>query len=229
MRTPQLLLGALGAVTVLTVGCSRTDASRNAREAATEVRGVAAEAGERLADGWLTTKVQAQYFADRDVKARYINVSSRDGIVTLKGYVDSEPTREMVVQIARNTDGVLKVNDQLLVGVAPGKDSFEGVTSAGSVATSGNEYDATINAGAAAARTDEQITSTVQARFYLDPMMKTRVIDVQTRGGVVTLRGQVADEMERAQALILARQASGVTRVEDLLLTVPNPDPAWKP
>jgi osmotically-inducible protein OsmY len=230
MRTPQLLSGALGAVMILAAGCSRSDATRNAREAATEVRGVAAEAGDRLADGWLTTKVQAQYFADRDVKARYINVSARDGVVTLKGYVDSEPTRQMVLQIARNTDGVVRVNDELLVGAAPGKETFETTTAAGSTPTTGNEYDASIAAGsAAAARSDAELTSMVQARFFLDPVLKTRVIDVQTRGGVVTLRGQVADEMERAQALVLARQTSGVSRVEDLLLTVPNPDPAWKP
>jgi hyperosmotically inducible protein len=230
MRTPELLSGALAAALLLAAGCNRTDATRNAREAATEVRGVAEHAGGRLADGWLTTKVQAQYFADRDVKARYIDVASRDGIVTLSGYVASEPARQTAVQIAKNTDGVVSVQDTLMVGVAPAKETFAASGTPGSVATTGNEYDATIAAVAAAAgTTDDRITSTVQSRFFLDPMIKTRVIDVQTRSGVVTLRGYVADEMERGQALLLARYSNGVSRVEDMLVTVPNPDPSLKP
>jgi len=41
---------------------------------------------------------------------------------------------------------------------------------------------------------------------------------VQAANGVVTLRGSVASETERAQALLLARSASGVQRVEDYLV-----------
>ena len=36
-----------------------------------------ARAGDRLADGWLTAKVQAKFFADDDIKARYIDVATR--------------------------------------------------------------------------------------------------------------------------------------------------------
>src|SRR5688572_12821208 len=110
MNTSQLLSGALGAAVLLSgAGCNRADADREAREtagevrtaatrAAGEVRTAAAEAGDRLADGWLMTKVQAKYFADEDIKARYIDVSARDGVVTLKGYVQSEQARQEAVQ-----------------------------------------------------------------------------------------------------------------------------------
>src|SRR5688572_564920 len=69
MNRSQLLTGALALVVSATAACNRADTSREAREAAAEVRTVAARAGERLADSWLTAKVQAKFFADDDVKA----------------------------------------------------------------------------------------------------------------------------------------------------------------
>jgi osmotically-inducible protein OsmY len=64
---------------------------------------------------------------------------------------------------------------------------------------------------------DGVVTSRIQAKFFLDPGIKMRRIDVDTEAGVVTLRGEVASENERAQALILARTTEGVERVEDAL------------
>jgi osmotically-inducible protein OsmY len=61
------------------------------------------------------------------------------------------------------------------------------------------------------------ITSLIQAKYFLDPSVKGRTIDVSTTGGVVTLQGQVASDNERAQALLLARTTQGVQRVEDSL------------
>jgi len=62
---------------------------------------------------------------------------------------------------------------------------------------------------------DASVTSRIQAKFFLDPGIKARRIDVDTQRGMVTLRGDVASDNERAQALILARTTEGVERVED--------------
>lgn len=64
---------------------------------------------------------------------------------------------------------------------------------------------------------DASVTSRIQAKFFLDPGIKARRIDVDTQRGIVTLRGDVASDNERAQALILARTTEGVERVEDAL------------
>ena len=121
MSTSQLLSGALVATgLVLAAGCSRTEAKREAHEAAAEVRTAAAHR-RRPAGRWLADhQGPGQYFADREIKARYINVSTRDGVVGLSGYVESPEARLKAVQIARNTDGVRSVEDKLLIGVAPG-------------------------------------------------------------------------------------------------------------
>src|SRR5213593_2685538 len=119
MRTPQLLWTTVIAGTVaVAAACNRTDTAADARRAAAEVKKVAARAGDQLADSWLATKIQAQYFADDDIKARYINVRARNGIVMLSGRVDNEDLRQQVVNIAKYTDGVTEVEDHLTVGQA---------------------------------------------------------------------------------------------------------------
>ena len=76
---------------------------------------------------------------------------------------------------------------------------------------------------------DSTVTSRIQAKFFLDQTIKGRRIDVDTQGGIVTLRGDVASDNERAQALLLARTTEGVERVEDALtvnaaIDAPAPD-----
>ena len=78
---------------------------------------------------------------------------------------------------------------------------------------------------------DSTVTSRIQAKFFLDQTIKGRRIDVDTHGGIVTLRGDVASDNERAQALLLARTTEGVERVEDALtvnaaIEPPAPDTA---
>jgi hyperosmotically inducible periplasmic protein len=226
MRTPQLLVCVTAATLTAAAGCNRADADRHARDAAAEVRTAASAAGERLADGWLTTKIQAQFFADDDIKSRYIQVTTADGVVRLKGFVETPVAREQALAIARNTDGVLRVDDQLMVGAAPKDDRFATTSEPNAIATTGDgsaAYDESraANAAVQAPLNDDQITSMVQARFFLEPTIKTRAIDVSTSNGVVTLRGRVANERERSDALLVARNTNGVGRVEDAL-TVDN-------
>src|SRR5687768_1500283 len=74
MRTPQLLCSTLFAI-LATVACNRTT-DGDAQRTSEQVKAAAVKAGHQLADSWLTTKIQAQYFADDDIKARHINVST---------------------------------------------------------------------------------------------------------------------------------------------------------
>jgi BON domain-containing protein len=63
------------------------------------------------------------------------------------------------------------------------------------------------------ARTNAQITSDVQSKFYADPAIESRQIQVQAAGGVVTLSGNVASESERAAAASDAAIVAGVRTV----------------
>jgi hyperosmotically inducible protein len=217
MRT-QLITAGLAVALAAAGACNRAQTQQQTHHAAAEVKTAAARAGDALSDGWLTTRIQAQYFADDQIKARYVNVSTSNGVVTVKGFVDSPGARERALQIAKTTDGVKQVNDQLLIGQSP--KAFE--ASQQPVATTGT----TPAEPAATVKPDDgHVTASIQARYFLDGTLKTRHIDVDTREGVVTVKGEVGSEDERAQALLLARTTPGVDRVEDNLSVNVGIDP----
>ena len=211
MTIPRVFAGTAALVLVSTVACNRPQTSRE--EAAAQVKSAAVQAGDKLADSWLTTKIQAQFFADDDIKSRFINVRSHDGLVTLKGFVESDDARRQVLEITRNTDGVKTIDDrQLLVG-RPVSSAFETAS-----VTPPESAIATSGVVSAPSSSDSTVVTTIQSKFFLDPAIKTREIDVQVTNGVVTLKGSVASENERQQALLLARSAAGVQRVEDFMV-----------
>jgi len=223
MKSGQLLCGSM-ALAVILAGCQRggtqADAKRVATEVASDLKGetqkAAAKAGEHLADGWLSTKIQSKFVADRDISATDIGVSSRDGVVRLKGRVLNEPMRSLAVAIAKNTDGVKQVIDELSVTIAgPAAPlSAQKPSAAGAIATTGTVDTASHSA---ASPDDGRITSSIQAKYFLDDKIKGRQVNVDTTNGVVTLTGHVGSESERGDALLLARTTEGVKRVEDSL------------
>ncbi|HZJ33130.1 MAG TPA: BON domain-containing protein [Vicinamibacterales bacterium] len=219
MKIPRVFAATVVLALASVAACNRAETSRDAehakeqmKSAANQAKSAATQAGEKLADSWLTSKIQAQFFADDDIKSRYINVGSRDGVVTLKGFVESDDARRQVLEITRNTDGVKQIDDhQLLVG-RPAHESFDSAA-----ATSLPEPVATSGLAPAPGASDSTTMTMIQAKYFMDPAIKARNIDVQVANGVVTLKGSVGSETERQQALLLARSAAGVQRVEDYL------------
>jgi osmotically-inducible protein OsmY len=214
MITPRALAATAVLVALPLFACNRAETTSDAERATEQVKNVAEEAGEKLADAWLTAKIQAQFFADNDIKSRYINVSSRDGVVKLKGFVDSDDTRRQVLEITLNTDGVTDIDEKELLVGRPAGEAFD------TVATNAPAPTATTGVSPAAPAPpldDATVVSLVQAKYFLDPAIKTRDISVELANGVITLRGRVASENERAQALLLAQSTAGVQRVEDYL------------
>jgi hyperosmotically inducible periplasmic protein len=66
-------------------------------------------------DGAITMKIQAKYADDNVVKGTNIDVDTANGVVTLKGQVDSLRERDAAEQLARETAGVKRVVNQLKV------------------------------------------------------------------------------------------------------------------
>src|SRR5262245_29624735 len=64
---------------------------------------------------------------------------------------------------------------------------------------------------------DAWITTQIYARFFADPDIKGRNIEVETLSGVVTLRGTVQSAAERSQAVAKAKGTEGVKQVVDKL------------
>lgn len=167
-----------------------------------------------LGGRWITTKIQASFFADREIKARNIDVTTTDtGIVTLEGEVDSAETRERAGQIARATDGVRRVDNELRIVREDSAVARSGQAPAADVGDDTPD----VASGDVAQPADGWVTMKIQSKYFLDGDVAGRRIDVDTQDGIVTLTGAVASEAERRQAVALARNTDGVRSVTDRL------------
>jgi hyperosmotically inducible protein len=155
-------------------------------------------------DAGITTSVKAKMAADDTVKAYQINVDTKEGVVTLTGEVPSQAAKEMAVQLARSTDGVVSVVDNLTVAVAQSEPGIGDATAA----TAGRVGDVA---------SDAMLTSAIKTKLLADPDVAALKIDVDTAAGVVTLTGNVKTAAERDEALRIARETEGVKNVVDRL------------
>ena len=155
-------------------------------------------------DAGITTSVKSQLAADDAVKARRIDVDTRDRVVTLRGEVRSAEEEARALQIARSTNGVTNVIDELTVVTEP-----EAAPTTGAAP------------GAGALMTDTTITAAVKGKLLADRDTSGLRIDVSTTNNVVTLTGTVKTQAEKNEALEIARQTEGVTSVTDRLTIEP--------
>ena len=65
---------------------------------------------------------------------------------------------------------------------------------------------------------DATITAKVKSKFVADDQLKAHEINVDTKNGVVTLRGSVADPNAKDRATTVAREVEGVTSVNNELV-----------
>lgn len=178
-------------------------------------------------DPGITTAVKTKLAADDVVKAYRIDVDTSEGVVTLSGAVDTPAARERAVQLARNTEGVTNVVDNLTVtpGTTPTtgiddpaqKEAAEGASGAREAADDAQKKagDAIDRTGAVV--TDAAVTTAVKGKFLADQAVSGLEIDVDTKAGVVTLTGNVKTAAEKQRALELARDTDGVKSVVDRL------------
>jgi hyperosmotically inducible periplasmic protein len=69
----------------------------------------------------ITARVKSALLADKVAPGMAINVDTVNGVVTLKGEVDSATQKARAAQVAKKVDGVRKVVNQLVVEKHHGK------------------------------------------------------------------------------------------------------------
>jgi osmotically-inducible protein OsmY len=195
----------LAAAMVAGVGCNREEPVAEQTQSATQP-------AERQDDAWITTSLQGRFYADDAVRGRNVNVSTQNGVVTLQGTVDSETARQRAVAIAREVDGVTDVQDQLRVDTAA---ATTGMADRPDAATRDEQPTGTTGD---LDTTPGWITTKIQAQYFVNAEIKPWNIDVTTaNNGVVTLEGEVEETADKTEAVRIARETEGVTRVEDRL------------
>src|SRR5690606_41661070 len=112
----------------------------------------------------------------RTAEGLELNGGTRSGVVTLQGNTGSAESKELAERLARNTEGVRQVDNQLEVNAEAG--------------TADKARDKADQAGAAIS--DAWISSKVKSSFLFNNSLDGLDISVDTKGGQVTLGGQVA-------------------------------------
>lgn len=74
--------------------------------------------GEKIDDAWITTKVNWFFVGEDTLKGSKIDVDTKNNIVTLNGTVTNTAGKARAAQLARQTDGVKRVINNLKIGVS---------------------------------------------------------------------------------------------------------------
>ncbi|MBO0860530.1 MAG: BON domain-containing protein [Chloracidobacterium sp.] len=151
-------------------------------------------------DATVTTAVKNKLAAEPTTSAARINVDTANGTVTLSGSVPTAAERSEAERIARNTQGVTQVVNNITVeggGRAPA-----------TAGTPGAEY------GAGRTLSDAAILSSIKTQLLTHGINGT---NVDVKNGEVTITGAVDNAEKKTKAEEIARQASGVKKVNNKL------------
>ncbi|HQY27384.1 MAG TPA: BON domain-containing protein [Burkholderiaceae bacterium] len=101
MVSHKLKLLAISAAIVMASGCSVMRGQQST--------------GAYLDDASVTTRVKSAFAADKTVAATSINVETLNGTVQLSGFAKSQAEKDQAAAIARKTDGVKAIKNDIVV------------------------------------------------------------------------------------------------------------------
>ena len=159
---------------------------------------VRTEETETHSDAWITTKVKGALAFHRNVSAVTTEVTTEQGVVTLRGKADSEAEKQLATEYAKDIDGVKSVRNQMTVAGAPATRPFS------------EKVD------------DASITAQVKTSLLMHRSTHALATKVATRDGVVTLRGEARNAAEKDLVGKLAQDVSGVRQVDNQMRIVPS-------
>ena len=133
--------------------------------------------------------------ADDKVSSTDVHVTTKQGVITLRGKVDSDEAKQAAEADAQKIDGVQKVMNHIVVVPKSAQKAVQ--------------------------RKDDQIVKDVENRLKTDPNLKQASIEVNADNGIVTLSGDAPSLKASLRASEMARRVSGVRAVHNEL-TVEN-------
>jgi osmotically-inducible protein OsmY len=69
-----------------------------------------------VADDRISDQVRMKLATDADVKGGALDVTVKDGVVTMKGRVDTDKGKTKATKLAKKVKGVKEVDNELVVG-----------------------------------------------------------------------------------------------------------------
>ncbi|HOY21704.1 MAG TPA: BON domain-containing protein [Cellvibrio sp.] len=99
----------------LTIGTRGVVSVTNQLTVNSKIAKSSAESTQVISDAWITTKAKSIFFYSGNVSGSDIEVNTLNGVVTLKGKVDSGAERALAIELVQNLRGVKSVNAKDLV------------------------------------------------------------------------------------------------------------------
>ncbi len=169
--------------------------------------GVAAACTHGPTDAAILSAIDARVLREPSLGSYSLRVESRGGAVTLTGTVGTNDAKAALESLVRRTDGVKSLTSNV---IAP--------------PVSPPHVD------------DSALANEIKSRIFSDTLLSKQAIQVASSGGVVTLSGTVANDLQRIQAEQVAAQVNGATKVSNELKVAagtanfpPKPPKAPKP
>lgn len=159
--------------------------------------GAKASMAQRFEDATLTATVKSKLLWSSVTGALNIDVDAQDGVITLKGRAQSPEAKEVAGNLATNTDGVMSVNNLISISAA---DSIA------------SRVDPQVN-NPIEDLSDAWITSKVKSSLIYSKNLDGINIKVDTKSGLVSLNGVVANFAEKELAVEIAKNIRGVKGV----------------
>ena len=113
MRMKNSIVGIGLCVMSLTFAGTQMAAAQGVKQ---ETKEAVAKTGNAITDGWITMKIHAQFVPEKALENSDINVDTKANVVTLRGSVMSEAGRTRATTLAKQTEGVTRVIDELRIG-----------------------------------------------------------------------------------------------------------------
>jgi osmotically-inducible protein OsmY len=151
--------------------------------------GAAGAKDSKMSDSWITAKTKMSLAADGRVKGRQVSVETDNGLVLLRGKVDTAQAKAAAEQIASGIDDVKGVRNELQV-VKP-------------------------SVRHEVAQSDDAITKRVKHTLSTEKALRKADISVKVNDGVVSLSGEAPDFLTSARASWDAWKVDGVRSVKN--------------
>jgi len=188
-------------------------------------------------DAVITGKIKTGFINDKIVRSRNYNVDTSGGVVTVRGKARSQAEANRAIEIARNTQGVSSVKNEIQViasadrttdkpkrdtraaaGTSPREPSDPmakaDAKKAGDMSASA-KGSTSAPASKQGSSPDALITTKIKAEHAKDKDVSATRISVDTNNGVVTLSGTAKSKAEADKAVQLARNVKDVKSVKN--------------
>ena len=152
-------------------------------------------AGDVVDDNTINASVKAELASAENLEDSQIVVETYKGIVLLAGFLPSQAQKDKAGTIAKGVSNVKSVHNAIAIHTEN---------------TAGSKLD------------DSVTTGKVKAALMDDKDVKSGQINVETKGGVVSLSGFVTGDKIKRRAVEVAKSVGGVKSVVDAMYVKPE-------